>query len=133
MPRSMVVDSDSEDEDVVGASSSSTTAARGEHGGLEPMDIETRPRSGTKRKQPIDDYDGEIEVEVEEEEEGGREEDEAGGILMQASLDDALNSAKVPDDLRPTIIANVNSFNTLFESGDKSKAAEMMRLVNDTR
>lgn len=55
------------------------------------------------------------------------------GTLMEASLKDAMDTAKVPNDLRATIIANVSSFEKHYETKDASKANEMMRLVNDTR
>ena len=96
MPRT-VVDSDSEDEGDMGASSSSATAAHGEHDVPEPMDIDAASRSGTKRKQPIEDEEEE-EEEEEQTEKGGRDDDGKARVpLMQASLDDAFTTAKVPE------------------------------------
>jgi superfamily II DNA or RNA helicase len=90
----------------------------------ERMDIDGGSCSGHKRKLVDDDAC------VEENDDDGEEE---GGALMKASLDAALNTADVRDELRTTIVANVSSFNKLYATEDASKAAEMMRLVNDTR
>ena len=95
-------------------------ANEGDEAECDDAECDDAERDGHKRKL-VDDDDCE--------EEG----DCGSGTLMQASLDDALNMVKVPDDLRATIIANVSSFDELFETKDASKADKMMQLVNDTR
>ena len=88
------------------------------------MNIDGGSRSGYKRKLVEDD------ARVEED---GDDDGEEGGALMKASLDDALETAGVPDNLRTIIEDNVSSFNKLFATKDPSNADKMMQLVNSTR
>ena len=107
-------------------------ANEGDEAECDDAECDDAERDGHKRKL-VDDDDCEEEEEEEEDDDCEEEGDCGSGTLMQASLDDALNMVKVPDDLRATIIANVSSFDEFFETKDASKADKMMQLVNDTR